>query len=182
MKESSNAMTEAGMTSSSTTAHDLDIFRQQARMAHHMVQLSVAGVTHDESLIQPQPGGNCLNWVVGHLLWADHGALSVLKQPPAMDEDTLKRYARRGPPIQDPAEAVDLGRLMAAWDTAGGRIDAGLAGLTAEALDQPVANSPTNNPNETLRSLLGTLLFHQAYHAGQTALLRRIVGKEGAVR
>jgi uncharacterized damage-inducible protein DinB len=26
------------------------------------------------------------------------------------------------------------------------------------------------------------LMFHQAYHAGQTAVLRRIAGKEGAIR
>jgi uncharacterized damage-inducible protein DinB len=171
------------MTSTaSTPAHDLDILRQQARTAHLMVRLSVAGVTHEESLIQPQPGGNCLNWVVGHLLWAEHRVLSVLQQSPAMDETRLKRYARRGPPLQDPAEAVGLGDLMAAWDACDGRMDAGLAGLTPEALDQPVANSPTNNPNETVRSLLGTFMFHQAYHAGQTGLLRRLVGKEGAVR
>ena len=32
---------------------------------------NVAGLTHDDSLVQPGPegrdGGNCLNWVVGHL-------------------------------------------------------------------------------------------------------------------
>jgi uncharacterized damage-inducible protein DinB len=162
---------------------DVDLFRQQARMAHLMVRLSVEGVTHEESLIQPEPGGNCLNWVVGHLLWAHHGALSVLKQAPVMEGAALQRYARRSSPIEDPAEAVELDQLMAAWDTAADRLDAGLAALTAEALNQPAAeHSPSNNPNETVRSLLGTLMFHQAYHAGQTALLRRLVGKEGAVR
>jgi uncharacterized damage-inducible protein DinB len=34
---------------------------------------------------------------------------------------------------------------------------------------------------ETVRSLLGTILFHQAYHSGQTGLLRRIAGKPGAI-
>jgi uncharacterized damage-inducible protein DinB len=147
-----------------------------------MVRLSVAGVTHEESLIQPEPGGNCLNWVVGHLLWADHGALSLLEQPPVMEGTALQRYARRSEPIEDPAEAVELGQLMAAWDTAASRIDTGLAALTPEAMERPVANSPTNNPNETVRSALATMMFHQAYHAGQTGLLRRLVGKEGAVR
>jgi len=48
-------------------------------------------------------------------------------------------------------------------------------------LDRPV-KSPTGNPNETVRTLLTTIMFHQAYHAGQTAVLRRIAGKEGAIR
>jgi hypothetical protein len=26
------------------------------------------------------------------------------------------------------------------------------------------------------------VMFHQAYHVGQTALLRRIAGKQGAIR
>ena len=34
----------------------------------------------------------------------------------------------------------------------------------------------------TVRSIINTVMFHQAYHAGQTAVLRRIAGKEGAIR
>ncbi len=70
---------------------------------------------------------------------------------------------------------------MTAWDEATRRIDAGLAGLAPEALDQPAPHSPGNNPNETVRSLLSVTFFHQAYHAGQTGILRRIAGKEGAI-
>ena len=28
----------------------------------------VDGLSHADSLLQPQPGGNCLNWVMGHLV------------------------------------------------------------------------------------------------------------------
>jgi uncharacterized damage-inducible protein DinB len=45
-----------------------------------------------------------------------------------------------------------------------------------------VTNSPSGNPDETVRSLITTVMFHQAYHAGQTAVLRRIAGREGAIR
>jgi hypothetical protein len=49
-------------------------------------------------------------------------------------------------------------------------------------MDGPAPFSPSKNPKETLRSLLTTVLFHQAYHSGQTGLLRRIAGKEGAIK
>jgi uncharacterized damage-inducible protein DinB len=123
-----------------------------------------------------------MNWVVGHLLWAYQGCLPLLGQEPVMKEGIMDRYARRSPPLQDPAEAVEFRELMSGWDKAAERIEAGLAGLTPQFLDRPAPGSPSNDPNETVRSLLSTVFFHQAYHAGQTAILRRITGKEGAIR
>jgi uncharacterized damage-inducible protein DinB len=170
-------MTRGAMQSLS----DVEVLRHQARTTHQVVRLCVEGVTHDESLIQPQPGGNCMNWVVGHLVWAYQGALPLLGQEPVMKPTEVERYARHSPPIKNPEEAVDFDNLMDAWDKSAERLDAGLSRLTPEVLDQPAANSPTGNPNETVRSLLATMLFHQAYHAGQTAVLRRITGKPGAI-
>lgn len=168
----------------SETVSEIEVFRQQARMTHAVVRKNVEGVTQEESLIQPQPGGNCLNWVVGHLVCIYNKALPRLGQQPVAEAGDLKRYDRGAPPLENPDDAVDIGKLMTAWDEVTRRIDAGLASLTAEVLDQPVpqTQSPGNNPNETVRTFLATIFFHQAYHAGQTGTLRRITGKEGAIR
>jgi uncharacterized damage-inducible protein DinB len=160
---------------------DTEVFRHQARTTHTVVRLNVEGLTQEESLIQPAGGGNCLNWVLGHLLWVYDEMLPLLGQVPAMGKKALARYARGSAPLQDPAEALDLGDLLAAWDEATQRVDAGLAGLTAAALDRPAPRNPSGNPNETIRSLLSTVFFHQAYHAGQTGLLRRTAGRKGAI-
>lgn len=146
-----------------------------------MVRANLAGLTHDESLIQPRPGGNCLNWVVGHLLSVYNSTLPLLGQQPVLEKSALARYERGSAPLEGPGEAREFGELVAAWDTATERIDTGLAGLTNDVLDRPAPFSPSKDPNETVRSLLTTVLFHQAYHAGQTAVLRRLVGKEGAI-
>jgi hypothetical protein len=166
----------------SETLREVEVFRQQARMTHAVVRKNVEGVTQEESLIQPQPAGNCLNWVVGHLVCIYNQALPRLGQQPVTEAGDLKRYDRGAPPLVDPADALDIGKLMTGLDEATQRIDAGLAGLTAEVLDRPVPQSPSNNPNETVRSFLTTIFFHQSYHAGQTGVLRRISGKEGAIR
>ena len=166
----------------SETVREIEVFRQQARMTHQVVRKNVEGVTQEESLIQPQPGGNCLNWVVGHLVCIYNKALPRLGQEPVTEAGDLTRYDRGAPPLEDPADALDFGKLMTAWDEATRRIDAGLAGLSPEVLDEPVPQSPSGNPNETVRSLLATISFHQSYHAGQTGVLRRITGKEGAIR
>ncbi|HWZ59236.1 MAG TPA: SRPBCC domain-containing protein [Gemmatimonadaceae bacterium] len=161
---------------------EIDMLRHQARLTHECVRLNVDGLTHQDSLRQPQPGGNCLNWIIGHLLCVDQRMLRRLGQTPVMPDTDLARYDRGSPPIEDPADALDLSTLISAWNESSPRIDAGLATLTPDALDARASFSPTNNPNETVRSLLHTLIFHQAYHAGQTGILRRLAGKEGAIR
>ncbi len=166
----------------SQTANELEVLRHQARTVREVVRVNIDGLTHEESLIQPHPGGNCLNWVLGHLLWVYVGALQLLGQEPVMEEGAVKRYARGSAPLRDPAEAVEFRELKAKWDQASERIDAGLAGLSSETLNRPAPFIPGNDPDETIRSLLSAISFHQAYHAGQTAILRRIVGKEGAIR
>jgi uncharacterized damage-inducible protein DinB len=168
--------------SRAATATDMDLWRMQARMARDVVYANVEGLTHEDSLVQPRPGGNCLNFVLGHLLSVYDGLLRLLGEPPVLEGATLQRYARGAPPMEDPAEALEFGKLLQAWADASERVDAALGALDPETLDRPVPESPTNNPDETLRSLLTTVMFHQAYHAGQTAVLRRIAGKEGAIR
>ena len=164
------------------TLRDVEAFRHQARVAHQILRLNTEGLTQKESLIQPAPAGNCLNWVVGHVVWIYEQMLPLLGQEPVLEKDALKRYARGTPPLQDAAEALPIQDLLAAWDEASKRFNTGLKGLTAEALDRPAPFSPGNDPNETVRSLLTLISFHQAYHAGQTGLLRRMAGKEGMIK
>jgi hypothetical protein len=158
----------------------VEVFRDQARITAGIVHLNVAGVTQSESLFQPRPAGNCLNWVVGHLVWVYELTLPSLGEELVLAVGALERYARGGAPLSDAAEALDLDELMGAWDEASRRIDAGLLRLTAAALDAPAADYPGAGPDDTVRSHLSGILFHQAYHAGQLGTLRRLIGKEGA--
>ena len=68
------------------------------------------------------------------------------------------------------------------WDESPRRVDAGLAASGSDALGRRAPFSPGGDPGETVGSLLMTIAWHQAYHVGQTGLLRRLAGKEGAIR
>jgi uncharacterized damage-inducible protein DinB len=164
-----------------STHSEIDLLRQQAATTHLAVLTNVDGLTHEDSLIQPVPGGNRLNWVMGHLVLIDQRILRRLGQPPVMPLESLARYDRGTPPLTDPAQAVPFPTLVHAWAASAPAIDAGLAALTPAALESPVEFTPTHNPNETVRTLLTFLMFHQAYHAGQTGVLRRLAGKPGAI-
>jgi DinB superfamily len=173
-------MATATVTKSWTAA--IEVLRSQSASTRGVLHRNIAGITHAESLQSPEPGGNCLNWVVGHLDWVNEQMLVLLSQPAVLDEAALARYQRGTPELHDAGEAQPLEKLLSAWDEQWSRIDAGLAALPPEKLDAPAPYSPRNNPSETVGSLLTTLLFHQAYHSGQTGLLRRVLGKEGAIR
>lgn len=161
---------------------EVEVYRQMGRSIHGVVRRNAEGFSEQESLIQPQPEGNCLNWVVGHLVHIYDSILPMLGRDPVMEAERTKRYERGSAPLREGNEAVGTAELMTAWDEAAKRIDAGLAELTTDRLDDKAPFSPSNNPNETVRTLLTTVFFHQAYHAGQTGLLRRIAGKPGAIR
>lgn len=158
------------------------VLREQAAAIHGVLRRNTQGLTQEDSLVQPYTGGNCLNWVVGHLDWVNEQALSVLGQPPVLGEAALHRYHRGTPELHDSGEALSLDQLLQAWDESSARIGAALESITPEKLYQPAPFSPRKKSDETVLSLLTIMMFHQAYHAGQTGLLRRIAGKEGAIK
>jgi hypothetical protein len=163
-------------------ASQLEGFRHISRLTDRVLHANLEGVTQAESLAHPDPAGNCLNWVVGHMACIQNKVLPLVGQAPVVDAASLDRYDRGSAPMTDPAEARDLGELLGIWDQAAARWDAGLAALPADALAQPAPFSPSGDPDETVGSLLATLLFHQGYHAGQTGVLRRVAGHEGAIK
>ncbi len=76
---------------------------------------------------------------------------------------------------------MPFAELADAWSEVTARVDAGLAGLDPAALAAPAPPGPGTGPGDTLGTLIGTTLFHQAYHAGQLGVLRRVAGKRGAI-
>jgi uncharacterized damage-inducible protein DinB len=149
---------------------------------HFALHTNLQGLTHEESLRQPKPGGNCLNWVLGHIVFSRQTWLTaVLGEAPLFDQETIARYRRGSAPLTDGTLALPFEELLAAYDRAQAPLIAGLAKLTAERLAERAPFSPGNDPNETVSSLVAKLTFHEGYHIGQTALLRRFAGHPGAI-
>ena len=163
------------------TMNEIELFRYHGSVVHRIVSLNLEGFTQHESLIPLHPQGNCLNWIFGHLLLLHDQLLSMLGQKPVLGEHALRRFARGAPPLEDASEALDMEDAVQAWDEAAERLDAGLLALTAAEMDAPAPFSPTGDPNETVRSFLVVIFLHQAYHAGQIAVLRRSAGKAGVL-
>ena len=141
---------------------------------------NLEGLSHEESLGTPEKGGNCPNWVVGHLAVAYDNLLEGLGAETVLSPDQKTPYERGSAPL-DRAHARPFAELMTDFDACHGRVVAKLASLSDDELAAPAPYSPRNDPDETVGSLAALLAFHQAYHAGQAGLLRRVVGKPGAI-
>ena len=157
-----------------------ETFLLQIGIGHQVVKANVGEVTHEESLKQPEPAGNCLNWVLGHLVATRSEFLRGLGAEPVWDEADCRRYERHGAPIQNAREAKPWDEIWKAYELTQQRIRQAVSELTPQQLAQKAPFSPSNNPKETVGSLLAVFAFHDAYHTGQTGVLRRIVGKPPA--
>ena len=157
-----------------------EAFAYQLNLSYAVVKRNVGKITHEESLVQPAPAGNCLNWVLGHLVATRNNLLRGLGGEPAWSKAECARYERHGPPIKSAGEARPLEEIWSAFDASQERLLSIVSELTPQQLAQKAPFSPSNNRDETVGSLLASFAFHDAYHTGQTGLLRRIVGKAPA--
>jgi len=126
-------------------------------------------LTHEDSLRVPPSGGNCLNWLLGHILVSRNTALAALGLEPVAIGGAADRYRTGTAPISE-AEAVNFGDLLADLRDSGARIGAALRERGPD--DMAAVHGET-----TVGELLLGLSWHETYHTGQLELLRRLAGK-----
>jgi hypothetical protein len=148
----------------------------QFNYTHFVIKKNIEGTTHQGSLICPSPGGNCLNWILGHIVANRNTVLELLDRVPVWDEQEASVY-ERGQPSLDPDHPgiKNLEEIVAALDRSQGEILSALEAMSDEQLAE-------KKGDQSVGDLLFGLSFHEAYHAGQTGILRRLEGREGALK
>ena len=91
-------------------------------------------------------------------------------------------YKRGSEPIAEAAAGLlSFDALRAAYETNHGLLVEALQAAGEEILRSKAPFSPSGQTDETIGSLLASLIVHDAYHTGQTGILRRLIGKPGAL-
>jgi len=154
------------------------LLAHQLRVVHDVTGQNVQGMTAADSLVQPSGGGNCANWILGHLVNVHNEFAGLLGVEAVWRDPQLERA---GPePITGADDAIDWHELVDRFAEAEERIAKALESLGEDALAEIVT---TEAFGATPRGvLLATILFHQAYHAGQLATARRTAGHPGVIR
>jgi hypothetical protein len=147
------------------------------KLNQHVIDMQLDGITHAESLMQPPFRGNCMNWVLGHILTGRDSMLKELGLPGELSPEQYRRYDRDSEPIVDPQQATELEELRAMSKRSCQRLI-----LAIEAMGMDTLNAElTDHKNRSLGSVLAFSQWHEAYHAGQLEQLRQLSGKDDKV-
>ena len=129
---------------------------------------NLEGINHTESLMTPQGGGNCINMVMGHIIVTRDSLLESFGFEGLCDEEMGKVYAQGAPPIKA-EDAADIKKLLCMYND------------SQEKVMNILQQTDLSGDEEKIKNLVG-LAFHEAYHAGQIGILRRVIGKEGVLK
>ena len=144
-----------------------------------VINANTEGVSDDESLLQPSPAANCMNWILGHIVRHRNLILKYAGGEPVVPEARITRYDKGSAPMTDAGDAIAFSELLASYRQSHERLTARLAILSPERLAETAGDA--KEPDKTVAQMLAGLMFHEAYHAGQLGILRRLIGKQGAL-
>ena len=144
------------------------ILTKQFTYNYNTLKMNTDGLSDEDALAQPNNGGNSLNWVVGHILAYRDEILKILDHKPLWDEQTTSLYKRGSSPNDDPTKVVSLSKLLVDFES------------SQQYLITALENMDVGD-KKTVKKL-ALYSFHESYHVGQTGLLRRIAGQDGAIK
>lgn len=143
-----------------------------------LVARAVDGLTPEELLRRPGEHGNPMLWIAAHLVATRGGLIKMLGgawAEPVWAADFVRGQARPDGTGYPPAAEV-----LATLTASTGALNAALEVMT-EA--QWAAPSPRSWPvaDKSMRGAIAFFVFHEGYHVGQLAYLRRWLGHPGLV-
>ncbi|HVO12040.1 MAG TPA: DinB family protein [Vicinamibacteria bacterium] len=138
---------------------------------------ALAGMTREQGLARLVGEVNPLLWTAAHVTTTRYGLAQLVGLDHPRPWGT---QFTRGSEVGDPEAIPDAEETRAAWEALRAPLSTRLDQLTDPDLDAP---SPRKLPVEDA-SVLGAIAFlayHEGYHVGQMALVRKALGLGGLV-
>lgn len=163
------------------TGHDL---ASMYEFSYFAINRNLKELTHDDTMFIPEPSGNCINWVLGHIISA-RGMMLLLTGAgaPLFSREEAAVFQRGSTAMKSGEQGMDLERLKAAFEESQKKLIPALQVLSDEALAAEVPEKFKRPPlTGSVGDALARLCYHEGYHNGQIGILRRLAGKEGAIK
>jgi uncharacterized damage-inducible protein DinB len=136
-----------------------------------VIERQIDGLDHAASLLQPAMRGNCMNWLMGHILVYRDITLKQLGEAPVRDEAFAARYGHDSEPVLDGSDAYPFEAIVADFRSTQPCLEAALTALTEAQLAAKVPDR-----DQRLAERLTFLVWHESYHTGQFEYLRQLTG------
>ncbi|UTX49940.1 hypothetical protein [Chryseobacterium sp. MA9] len=149
-------------------SNDIELIKNQVVSNYQVISLNTEGITHEESMIFPNGEANCMNWILGHLIYIRNPLLNILGEESVWDSEKFSCYNRGEIPLDRKDELVSFEDLKSYLKQSQDRLEAKLGAL--DSFKPEMVND------------ISTLSLHEIYHSGQLGYLRRILGKPGAIK
>ena len=129
-------------------------------------------------LRRPVPGANHLAWQLGHLIASEHRMVELVApgSMPPLPEGFLRRHDKQAVACDDPAEFLDKRAYLELWERQRAGTKEVLARLPEAELDRP-GPEPVRSYAPSVGAVFLVIGSHPLMHAGQVAVLRRLLGK-----
>lgn len=136
------------------------------------VRTHLAGLTHADALVQPPVAGNCILWVVGHIVCYRNYIMRALGQPAVLPEAQAARFAKDSAPVlADEPGLTRLEALVIAFEQAQEQILLKVRELNEAQALEVITQGDFTMPRA---ELLMSYMRHESYHSGQLELLRQL--------
>ena len=155
-----------------------DMLGQHYGLMYQLAATNLAGMSPQQSVAQPSPGGNCANWILGHVVNVHNGVMQLVGEKPVWESEQLARAGFE--PITGPSKAIDWEPLRDRFLQSRDRCLSAISSISDDALAEQVPHPFGGTCSRA--ELLSLLALHQNYHVGQLAMSRRIAGLPGAVK
>ncbi|HEY3295615.1 MAG TPA: DinB family protein [bacterium] len=147
----------------------------QFRFNQMILVRTLADISQEDSLCPPAAQGNCINYLLGHLIATRSFLLRDLGAAPVWGEG-LAVYDRN--PKDFPAGAKPLSELNGLLQESLETVTATLHSFEPR-LGESAKQFPHLPEGGTFTDRIGSFICHEAYHVGQIGLARRALGKPG---
>ncbi|MCL4212262.1 MAG: DinB family protein [Phycisphaeraceae bacterium] len=167
--------------SATVAAHPNARAVHQVRFARGATKKLLEGIPADRCCEQP---GSCVNhalWIAGHLACTDDWFLKEFGGAAgfALPEKWHTIFGYGSKPTSDTSQYPSYAEVLKAMDERHGAVVRWLESMTAEQMDTPTAEN-WRNYAPTLGDLGHFAAWHEGYHGGQLATLRRGFGLPSA--
>ncbi|RLJ33016.1 hypothetical protein CLU97_2489 [Chryseobacterium sp. 7] len=151
-----------------TQSNDIEIIKNQVASTYYVITSNIEGITHEESMIFPNGEANCMNWILGHLIYIRNPLLNILGEESVWDSEKFSFYNRGEIALDHKDKLIRFGDLQSYLKQSQDKLEAKLN--TLESFKPEMVKD------------ISTLSLHEIYHSGQLGYLRRILGKPGAIK